>query len=110
MIVFATDEGLTHRARSDAWYMDATFDSAPLLFSFSFVRRSEIRRSAVSMLFYPTRANHRMKNGYNPSRISVRRFQSDPSTVITDYELDIINIVSSTFGTHTPKVKAVSIT
>ena len=38
----------------------------------SFVRRSEIHRSAVCVHVYPTRADPRMKNCYNWSRISVR--------------------------------------
>ena len=105
MIVFATDEGLTHLARSDVWYMDGTFNSAPLLFHQLYVIRAPLGDSSISCVY--AFLSNKSQSTYEELLQSIQNkcqelgFQSDPSTVITDYELAIINAVNSTFGPHT---------
>jgi len=93
MIMFATDEGLTHLARSDVWYTDGTFNSAPVP---SAVCHSCAAQRfviwAVSGHFYPKEPFQSAKELLQSiqNKWQELSFQSDSSTVITDYELAVI--------------------
>ena len=51
MLVFATDNALRHLASSDSWYMDGTFNVAPLLFTQLYVIRVPLGESAVTCVY-----------------------------------------------------------
>ena len=53
ILVFASQSALTHLASGDKWYMDDTFDVAPLLFQQLYVIRAPPGESAVSWPICP---------------------------------------------------------
>ena len=48
IMVFATDEALTHLASIDTWYMDGNFKSVPRLYELVYVIRAKLDDGAVS--------------------------------------------------------------
>ena len=51
ILVFASQSARTHLASADKWYMDGTFDVAPLLFQQLYVIRAPLGESAVSCVY-----------------------------------------------------------
>ena len=51
MLVFGTESGLRHLARSDTWFMDGTFDVAPMLFSQLYIIRAPLGKTAVTCVY-----------------------------------------------------------
>ena len=51
ILVFASQSALTHLASADKWYMDGTFDVAPLLFQQLYVIRALLGETAVSCAY-----------------------------------------------------------
>jgi len=104
ILVYGSDQGLRHMAASDSWYMDGTFDVAPLLFTQMYVIRVPFGESAVTCIyaFLPNKHQSTYEELFTAiqDRCSELGFQADPNTVTIDFEQAVINAVKSTFGPH----------
>ena len=104
ILVFGTDFGLRHLASSDSWYMDGTFDVAPLLFTHLYVIRVSLGESTVTSVyaFLPNKHQETYEELFTAiqDRCSEFGFNVDPTTVTIDFEQAVINGVQSTFGPH----------
>lgn len=104
IFVFASQSALTHLASADKWYMDGTFDVAPLLFQQLYVIRAPLGESAVSCVyaFLPNKLQSTYEEFLTAvtSKCSDLGFQPDPTTVVTDFERAAINAVSTVLGPH----------
>ena len=102
MLVFASEPALRHLARAETWYMDGTFDSAPLLFHQLYVIRVPVGNSAVSCVYSLLPDKHQATYEELFTAVTAKctqlGFQPDPVTIITDYEKAAINAVQTTFG------------
>ena len=104
MIVFATDIGLQHLARSDVWMMDSTFDVAPTIFTQLYVIRAPLNTTSVSCVY--ALLSDKLESTYNElltavlNRCNILGFQPDPQVVISDFEKAALNSVSNTLGDH----------
>ena len=104
MIVFATDIGLQHLARSDVWMMDGTFDVAPTIFTQLYVIRAPLNTTSVSCVY--ALLSDKLESTYNElltavlNRCKILGFQPDPQVVISDFEKAALNSVSNTLGDH----------
>ena len=97
MLVFASEPALRHLARAETWYMDGTFDSAPLLFHQLYVIRVPVENSAVSCVYSLLPDKHQATYEELFTAVTAKctqlGFQPDPVTIITDYEKAAINAV-----------------
>lgn len=102
MLIFASEMALTHLARADTWHMDGTFEVAPLLFQQLFVIRVPLGSQAVSCVYalLPNKTQQTYEAMLTAliEYCSGLGFQPDPTTVITDFELAIINALRTVFG------------
>ena len=99
--MFATDAGLHHFASLNKWFMDGTFNSAALLFSQLYVIHAPLADLSVSCVYtFLTKQDQSMYENLLVSvqyKCSELSFQTDPTTVTTDYELGALNTISTTF-------------
>ena len=104
MLVFGTDLGLRHLASSDSWFMDGTFDVAPLLFTQLYVIRVPLGESAVTCVyaFLPNKHQETYEELFSAiqDRCTELGFNVDPTTVTMDFEQAVINAMQSSFGPH----------
>ena len=102
MLVFATDNALRHLASSDSWFMDGTFNVAPLLFTQLYVIRVPLGESAVTCVyaFLPNKHQSTYEELFTAiqDRCTELGFQADPTTITLDFEQAVINAVTSSFG------------
>ena len=102
MLVFATEIGLRHLCRSDTWYMDGTFSSAPRIFKQLYVIRAPLGETAVTCLY--AFLSSKSQETYEELFGAVVRkcedlgFSPDPSKVICDFEQSVIRAIGTTFG------------
>jgi len=105
MLVFGTDDGLSHLASSESWFMDGTFNVAPLLFTQLYVIRVPLGESAATCVYAFLSNKH--QSTYEElftsilDRCSELGFQPDPMTVTIDFEQAVMNAVTTTFGPQT---------
>ena len=104
MLVFGTEEGLQRLACSDSWFMDGTFDVAPLLFTQLYIIRVPLGDSAVtcvySFLQNKNQATYEELFTAIQDKCHSLGFDVDPVTVTVDFEQSVINALTSTFGAH----------
>ena len=102
ILVFASQSALTHLASADKWYMDGTFDVAPLLFQQLYVIRAPLGESAVSCVyaFLPNKLQTTYEEFLTAviSKCNGLGFQPDPITVVTDFERAVINLCQAYYN------------
>ena len=82
-----------------SWYMDGTFNVAPLLFTQLYVICVPLEESAVTCVyvFLPNKHHEELFTAIQ-DRCTVLGFQADPTTITLDFEQVVINAVTSSFG------------
>ena len=104
MLVFGTEEGLQRLASSDSWFMDGTFDVAPLLFTQLYIIRVPLGDSAVTCAY--AFLHNKKQATYEELFTTIQDkchslgFNVDPVTVTVDFEQSVINALTLTFGAH----------
>ena len=109
MLVFTSEEGLTHLASQDIWYMDGNFSLAPKVFQQMYIIRAKLGNSAVTCAY--ALLTGKSQGQYEEMLKAVTRrcedlgFSPDPTTVHMDFEQAAINAVRNTFGPHVQKFR-----
>ena len=102
ILVFGTHPGCRRLASSDSWFMDGTFDVAPLLFTQLHVIRVPVAESAVTCIyaFLPNKHQEIYEELFTAiqDRCTQLGFNVDPATVTLDFEQAVMNAIQSTFG------------
>ena len=104
MLVFGTESGLRHLARFDTWFMDGTFDVAPLLFNQLYIIRASLGNTAVTCVyaFLPNKHQETYVELFTAVQDKCKEFgfDVDPSVVTVDFEQAVINTIKASFGSH----------
>jgi len=104
ILVFGTHLRLRRLASSDSWFMDGTFDVAPLLFTQLYVIRVPVAESAVTCIyaFLPNKHQETYEELFTAiqDRCNQLGFNVNPTTVALDFEQAVMNAIQSTFGPH----------
>ena len=102
MLVFATEIGLRHLCRSDTWYMDGTFSSAPRIFEQLYVIPAPLGETAVTCVyaFLTSKSQETYEElfGAVVRKCEDLGFSPNPSKVICDFEQSVIRAIGTTFG------------
>ena len=104
IIIFATKDALHHLAKSDIWYMDGTFSSAPALFEQLFVIRAPLGDSAVSCVY--GFLSGKSQEIYQEFFMTILEkgeelgLDMNPVTTMSDFEKSLLNATENVFGRH----------
>ena len=104
MMVFATQDGIRHLARSSQWFTDGTFGTAPKLFSQLYVIRAPLGNSTVACVC--AFMNGKSQNVYEElftainNKCELLGFDCDPLRINIDFELAVIKAIKAVFGDH----------
>ena len=102
ILVFASEEGLRLLARSHQWHMDGNFKMAPKFSKQVYVIRVPFGESAVSCVYaiLPGKKQTIYEELFDAiiSKVDNLGFDVDPKTIITDYEMAVIQATENKFG------------
>jgi hypothetical protein len=102
MLVFATDEQLRTLADATVWHMDGTFSSCPAIFHQLYTIRTPLDSTAVTCVyaFLPNKSQATYEAFLRAvvDECQTRNLIAFPGRVVTDFEMAVVNAVTSVFG------------
>lgn len=91
VIVFGTEEGLRHLARSTRWYMDGNFAMAPGIFGQLYIIRAPLGENAVTctyaLLAGKSQTMYETMFREIEAKCAQLGIDLDPLTVVADFEI-----------------------
>ena len=102
IIIFATENAMHHLAKSDIWFMDGTFTSAPALFEQIFVIRASLADSAISCVYgFLSGKSQEIYQDFLSAVLDKGEalgLDMNPVTTMTDFELSLLNAIANVLG------------
>jgi hypothetical protein len=102
IIIFSTQECMQLLSKSNIWFMDGTFSSAPVLFHQLFVIRAPLGDSAVSCIYAllsgKTQIIYEELFKAIINKADEMGLDLNPTTTMTDFERSILNAITTSFG------------
>lgn len=104
VIVFSSVEQLRHLAMADRWFMDGNFAMSPTQFQQLYVIRAPLGDSAVSCVYAllsgKTQTIYETLLKAIVEKCDQLSYSVDPTTIVCDFELAVINAVTAVLGSH----------
>ena len=106
MLIFATDDNLTHLANATTIFGDGTFYAAPALFSQLYSLHAEVNGSTYPLVYalLPGKSEHlytRLLHLLKDACLHITGLQLNPDVFFADFETAIRNAIHTVFPTTT---------
>ena len=102
VVVFAIDESLRALCRANTWYMDGNISLVPAVFEQLYVIRAPLGTTCISCIYAllpgKTEAVYTQMLEAVTDACTALDFYSDPTTVVTDFEMAAMHAVTAMFG------------